>query len=118
MLYTVDTIQDPAIKYLTSKGEVELRPWWTNYGCMFTEHLMIKLHYEWFKLTQVQAAQWESQLRTDVAFYYATEEPASTSDDAVDTNETMLIAVRGRILSRHSDALPTTDHSLERPDNS
>ena len=88
MLYTVGTVQDLAIKYLTSKGDVELRPWWSNYGCMFTEHLMIKLHYEWFKSTQVKAAQWEAQLRADVASYYASEESASTSDDAVDTKET------------------------------
>ena len=67
--YTVGTVQQPAIRYLTSSGVVQLQPWWTQcYGDIFQ---MIAYHYNDFSATQQLAAQWEAQLKADVDSYYS-----------------------------------------------
>lgn len=81
VLYTVGTTQDPAVNYLTSKGEVELRPWWSSYSCLYTEQMMIGAHYWQYETTQSEAAQWEAQLKADVASYYAAEKSDIDTED-------------------------------------
>ncbi|KAF2455999.1 hypothetical protein BDY21DRAFT_65560 [Lineolata rhizophorae] len=70
-LYTVGTIQDPVINYLTSAGLEHLRPWWTT--CYSSDPLdLIAFHYDDFSNALEMGAQWESRLKQDVDAYYKT----------------------------------------------
>ena len=67
--YTIGSIQQPLIRYITSSGVVPLQPWWTKcYGNMYQ---MIAFHYNDFEETQRLAYNWDSQLKTDIDAYYA-----------------------------------------------
>ena len=67
--YSIGSVQQPSIRYLTSAGVVPLQPWWMKcYGDIFQ---MINFHYNDFGQTQVRASQFEAQLRADVDSYYS-----------------------------------------------
>ena len=66
--YSIGSVQQPSIRYLTSTGVVPLQPWWMKcYGDVFE---MINSHFNDFGTTQVLASQFESQLKNDVNSYY------------------------------------------------
>lgn len=69
-LYTIGSIQEPIIRYLTSSGITSLQPWWSQcYGDMFQ---MIAFHYNDITATQQLSAAFESQLKSDIDSYYST----------------------------------------------
>jgi len=66
--YTLGSVQDPIMRYLTSSGIVSLKPWWSKcYGDIFS---MIAFHYDDLAQSQKLASQWEAQLKSDVKSYY------------------------------------------------
>lgn len=67
--YTIGSVQEPAIRYLTGQGVVPLQPWWKQ--CYADIHQMIDFHFNDFNATQTLAARFESQLRADVNAYYS-----------------------------------------------
>ena len=69
VMYTIGSVQQPAVRYLTSAGVVPLQPWWTRcYGDIFQ---MIAFHFNDFSQTQQLAYDFEAQLKADVNSYYA-----------------------------------------------
>lgn len=68
VVYTIGTVQQPIMRYLTNGGIVPLQPWWNKcYGDLFQ---MINFHYNDFAQSQQLAAQWDNQLKADVDAYY------------------------------------------------
>jgi hypothetical protein len=71
VLYTLGSIQTPAIRYLTTSGLQALQPWWTRcYGDIFS---MIDFHYKDFANVSQIGQQFEAQLKSDVNSYYSAE---------------------------------------------
>ena len=68
ILYTIGSVQQPIVRYLTSTGVVPLQPWWTQ--CYGDIYQMIAFHFNDFSMTQQLAYQFETQLKTDVDSYY------------------------------------------------
>ena len=69
VMYTVGSVQQPLIRYLTSAGVLPLNPWWMQcYGDIFQ---MINFHYSDFPQNQQLAAAYEEQLKVDVDSYYS-----------------------------------------------
>ena len=69
VMYTIGSVQQPTMRYLSTGGVIPLQPWWTQcYGDIFK---MIDFHYNDFAETQQLAARWESQLKADVNAYYS-----------------------------------------------
>ncbi|KAL8842910.1 MAG: hypothetical protein Q9170_000314 [Blastenia crenularia] len=66
--YTIGTVQQPIVRYLTGQGVVPLQPWWSQ--CYGDIHQMIDFHFNDFDQTQILASQFESQLKADVNSYY------------------------------------------------
>jgi hypothetical protein len=67
--YTLGSVQQPVMRYLTSAGIVSLQPWWMKcYGDIFS---MISYHYNDLSQSQQLASQWEGQLKSDVQSYYS-----------------------------------------------
>lgn len=66
--YTIGSVQQPIIRYLSSEGVVPLQPWWIQ--CYGDVHQMINFHFNDFGQTQVLASRFESQLKADVDGYY------------------------------------------------
>lgn len=67
--YSLGSVQQPIIRYLTSTGVVPLQPWWMKcYGDVFQ---MINFHLNDFATTQILASRFESQLKQDVDSYYS-----------------------------------------------
>lgn len=67
--YTIGSVQEPAVRYLTGQGVVPLQPWWKQ--CYADIHQMIDFHFNDFDATQTLASQFESQLRANVNAYYS-----------------------------------------------
>ncbi|KAL8718809.1 MAG: hypothetical protein Q9225_004093, partial [Loekoesia sp. 1 TL-2023] len=67
--YTIGSVQQPIVRYLTSQGVVPLQPWWSQ--CYGSIYQMIDFHFSDFEQTQVLASQFESQLKRDVDTYYS-----------------------------------------------
>ncbi|KAI9669342.1 MAG: hypothetical protein M1831_000378 [Alyxoria varia] len=70
VLYTIGTVQQPAVRYLTRDGIQSLRPWWATcgYGDLFG---LIRFHYNDYPTAQQQAAGFETRLKREVARYYS-----------------------------------------------
>lgn len=66
--YSIGSVQQPIVRYLSSEGVVPLQPWWTQ--CYGDIHQMIDFHFNDFEQTQVLAARFENQLKADVDDYY------------------------------------------------
>jgi len=67
--YSIGSVQQPIIRYLTSTGVVPLQPWWMKcYGDIFQ---MINFHFDDFATAQILASRFESQLKQDVDSYYS-----------------------------------------------
>lgn len=70
-LYTIGTVQQNLIRFLTSDGFIPLQPWWTNcYGDSIFR--LINFHYNDFTVSQAKGAIFEKQLKADVHAYYST----------------------------------------------
>lgn len=68
-LYTIGSVQQPIIRYLTSGGVLPLQPWWTKcYGDIFQ---MINFHYHDFATSQAKGDAFDAQLKADVDSYYS-----------------------------------------------
>ncbi|KAL8859629.1 MAG: hypothetical protein Q9178_004028 [Gyalolechia marmorata] len=67
--YTIGSVQDPIVRYLTRQGVVPLQPWWRR--CYGDIHQMIDFHFNDFDQTQLLASQFESQLNANVDAYYS-----------------------------------------------
>ncbi|KAL8967795.1 MAG: hypothetical protein Q9197_005227 [Variospora fuerteventurae] len=66
--YSIGSVQQPIVRYLSSEGVAPLQPWWTQ--CYGDIHQMIDFHFNDFEQTQVLAARFENQLKADVDDYY------------------------------------------------
>ena len=67
--YSIGSVQQPIIRYLSSAGVVPLQPWWSHcYGDIFQ---MINFHFNDFSVTQQLAYQFEAQLEADINSYYS-----------------------------------------------
>ncbi|KAI4730612.1 DUF1793-domain-containing protein [Aureobasidium sp. EXF-10728] len=70
-LYTIGTVQQNVIRFLTSDGLVPLQPWWTEcYGEDLFD--LIEFHYNDLATSQAKGASFEAQLKADVHAYYST----------------------------------------------
>lgn len=77
-LYTIGTVQQNVIRFLTSDGLVPLRPWWAEcYGDDLLD--LIDFHYNDFATSQAKGTSFEVQLKADVQSYYLTTPPYSNS---------------------------------------
>lgn len=66
--YTIGTIQTPIIRYLHEGGISSLLPWWQKcYGDMYS---LIAFHWNDFEPVSQLSADFEAQLKADVAAYY------------------------------------------------
>ena len=67
--YTIGSVQQPIIRYLTSAGVVPLSPWWMKcYGDIFQ---MIAFHFDDLPETRSLASKSEAQLKEDIDAYYS-----------------------------------------------
>lgn len=72
VLYTLGSIQQPIIRYLTSGGVQPLQPWWTTcYGDMYQ---MINYHYNDFSASAALGAAFESQLKADIDAFFSADQ--------------------------------------------
>ena len=77
-LYTIGTVQQNVIRFLTSDGLVPLQPWWAEcYGDDLLD--LIDFHYNDFATSQAKGASFEAQLKADVQAYYSSTPPYSNS---------------------------------------
>ncbi|KAL8775587.1 MAG: hypothetical protein Q9209_000083 [Squamulea sp. 1 TL-2023] len=67
--YIIGSVQEPAVRYLSTQGIVPLQPWWKR--CYGDIHQMIDFHFNDFNETQLLAFQFENQLRAAVNAYYS-----------------------------------------------
>ncbi|KAI9733619.1 MAG: hypothetical protein M1834_003221 [Cirrosporium novae-zelandiae] len=72
VLYTIGSVQQPIIRYLTCGGVLPLQPWWES--CYGDIYQMINYHYNDFASSAALGAAFESQLKTDIDKYYRTED--------------------------------------------
>lgn len=70
VMYTIGSVQQPIIRYLTNQGVIPLNPWWMQ--CYGDIHQLINFHYNDFSQNQQLAAAYETQLKADVNSYYST----------------------------------------------
>ena len=69
VVYTIGSVQQPIMRYLTTGGVLPLNPWWMQcYGDIFQ---MIDFHYKDLSQNQQLAAAYEAQLKADVDSYYS-----------------------------------------------
>ena len=67
--YTIGSVQQPIMRYLTNDGVIPLNPWWMQcYGDIFQ---MINFHFNDFTQTQQLAVAYEAQLKADVDSYFS-----------------------------------------------
>ncbi|KAH8888530.1 glutaminase GtaA [Thozetella sp. PMI_491] len=62
--YTIGSIQDPIMRYMTPAGIVPLRPWWQK--CYGDINALINFHWNDFDTVRALGGQFESQLRGDI----------------------------------------------------
>ena len=68
-LYTLGSIQQPSMRYLSPSGLVSLDPWWmTCYGDLFQ---LIDFHYNDFNTAATLAYDFDETLKSDIDGYYA-----------------------------------------------
>ncbi|KAI1109383.1 DUF1793-domain-containing protein [Nemania sp. NC0429] len=76
--YTIGSIQDPIVQYITDAGLTWLKPWWSK--CYGDLHAMIRFHWEDYDTVKRIGNDFELQLQADVnGFYEGTGEPISNS---------------------------------------
>ena len=69
--YTLGNIQLPSIRYLDADGLVSLNPWWSTSYCYGPDLFnVINFHFNDLAESQALGAQYDAQLRADVAAYY------------------------------------------------
>jgi hypothetical protein len=73
--YTIGSIQQPIMRYLTAGGLTPLQPWWTTcYGDIYS---LIKFHYNDLDKSRQLGAAFESQLKNDVYKYFGVKKPSN-----------------------------------------
>ena len=82
VLYTIGSVQQPVIRYLTPNGVVPLQPWWSQ--CYGNIYQMINFHFSDFNMTQRLAYDFEAQLKSDIDSYYSSNKAMVTSDGPVE----------------------------------
>ncbi|KAI0400740.1 DUF1793-domain-containing protein [Xylaria palmicola] len=84
--YTVGSVQDPIIQYVTDGGLTKLIPWWSKcYGDLYT---MIRFHWEDYAKVQAIGYEFEKQIQTDVHnFYESTGNRSSAQDSRLEPTE-------------------------------
>ncbi|KAI8951273.1 DUF1793-domain-containing protein [Xylaria longipes] len=76
--YTVGSVQDPIIQFITDNGLTKLAPWWSK--CYGDLHAMIRFHWEDYDMVQRIGSEFELQLQADIKYFYeGAEEPISGS---------------------------------------
>ncbi|KKA21769.1 Glutaminase GtaA [Rasamsonia emersonii CBS 393.64] len=80
VVYTIGTIQQPAMRYLTSSGLTALQPWWTK--CYGDIYQLIQFHYKDLKTSQALGAAFEAQLKADINQLYGVSGNGSLSSKA------------------------------------
>ncbi|KAI0096866.1 DUF1793-domain-containing protein [Nemania sp. FL0031] len=76
--YTIGSVQDPIIQYITDDGLAKLSPWWLK--CYGDLHAMIRFHLEDYDLVRGIGHEFEMQLQADINdFYQGTEDPIAGS---------------------------------------
>lgn len=74
--YTIGSVQDPIVQYITDDGLAKLSPWWSK--CYGDLHAMIRFHLEDYDTVQRIGHEFELQLQADINdFYRGTEDPIS-----------------------------------------
>ena len=69
VLFTLGSVQQPAIRFLTPDGLTSLQPWWTT--CGYGDLLgLIHYHYNDFRQSQALGARYDSDLKQAVNAYY------------------------------------------------
>ncbi|KAL8942802.1 MAG: hypothetical protein Q9211_001231 [Gyalolechia sp. 1 TL-2023] len=91
--YTIGSVQQPVVRYLTSRGAVPLQPWWSQ--CYGDIHQMIDFHFNDFDQTGVLAAQFESQLKADVDSYYSENMAIGYSNNSPNTPPVLANSTQG-----------------------
>ena len=78
--YTIGSVQQPSIRYLTGQGVVPLQPWWSK--CYADIYQLIDFHFNDFNQSQLLASQYEHQLKIDVDAYYSANMAMVNSNNA------------------------------------
>ncbi|KAI1183770.1 DUF1793-domain-containing protein [Nemania serpens] len=74
--YTIGSVQDPVVQYITDAGLTRLKPWWSK--CYGDLNSMIRFHWEDYDTVQQIGNEFEMQLQADINdFYEGTEESIS-----------------------------------------
>lgn len=71
VVFTIGTVVQPAIRFLSSAGIESLDPWWSSslcYGSSLQD--LIQVHYSDLSNAQALAGQFEAKLRNNIAGYY------------------------------------------------
>ncbi|KAI0486729.1 DUF1793-domain-containing protein [Xylaria cf. heliscus] len=84
--YTIGSVQDPIIQFITDDGLTKLAPWWSK--CYGDLHAMIRFHWEDYDLVRRIGSEFEMQLRADVDSFYDDAEEEISGTVARDTNLT------------------------------
>lgn len=67
VLYTIGTLQIPAVQYLGTYGLDQLQPWWTR--CYNDTNDMISKHYREYQESLYNVTVWDLNLKTDIEAY-------------------------------------------------
>ncbi|KAL8802020.1 MAG: hypothetical protein Q9182_004097 [Xanthomendoza sp. 2 TL-2023] len=81
--YTVGSVQQPIVRFLTGQGVVPLQPWWIR--CYGDIYRMIDFHFKDFDQTQTLAARFENRLRADVDTCYGANMAMVSSNATIST---------------------------------
>ncbi|KAI1331549.1 DUF1793-domain-containing protein [Xylariaceae sp. FL0255] len=77
--YTLGSIQDPIVQYITDDGLTKLTPWWSKcYGDIYS---MIGFHWDDYATVQQMGHQFENQLQADINAFYEHKLPAVYNDN-------------------------------------
>ncbi|KAH8166854.1 hypothetical protein CIB48_g1380 [Xylaria polymorpha] len=66
--YTIGSVQDPIVQFITDNGLTKLAPWWSK--CYGDLHAMIRFHWEDFDAAHRIGNEFEMQLQADVKEFY------------------------------------------------
>ncbi|KAL8900355.1 MAG: hypothetical protein Q9207_005741 [Kuettlingeria erythrocarpa] len=107
--YTIGSVQQPLIRYLSSQGVVPLQPWWSQ--CYGEVHQMISFHFNDFDQTQFLASGFETQLQADVEQYYSANVAMILSNSTPGTLPSYANSTQGHNGTGHDAVQPVFDPS-------
>jgi len=82
--YTLGSVQDPIVQYITDNGLTRLTPWWPK--CYGDLHSMIRFHWEDFEDVKSIGNDFEMQLQADVNNFYGNNDAPVSSDTKPNSN--------------------------------